>query len=484
MVVFDEAASVGGTWAKERLYPGLKTNNLLGSYEFSHFPMTPGRFDVQEGHHIPGQAVHEYLTQFAEQFDLSSRLQLRQRVETAELLDNGSWSLRIISTDPGPGTESRTVVTKRLVVATGLTSKPFIPKFAGDQEFNRPLFHAKELRDRTGEIEKARSVVVLGGNKSAWDTCFFAANSGAHVHMVMRPDGGGPSWVWPVVFSPFNISVQRLATTRFFTWFDPCIWGESRGAVAWIRWALHGTRLGRAVVSKFWNTLQGYAQRAHGYDGHPETQKLRPWVDPFWMGNSLSIHNYASSWFELVREGKITVHIAGVSSLSDGSVHLSNGEILGVDAFVCCTGWATEPAIRFLPEDLKPALGLQRSDSIEEQKMRDEARAEIFSRLPALRAAPTRRLPPGTSIPADKEASVPRGPASGYQHYRFLVPPEARVLEQRNIAFIGSHLALSAIMIAQLQALWITAYFMDKLPHLMANTLDHDREVWPNWVLD
>lgn len=473
MAIFDEAASVGGTWAKERLYPGLKTNNLLGSYEFSDFPMTPGRFDVKEGHHIPGHAVHEYLSQFAEHFRLSSRLEMRQRVETAELLEDGSWSLRVISADTGA--EPRTVITKKLVLATGLTSKPFVPKFPGEEEFNRPLFHAKELRNRAGEIEGARSVAVLGGNKSAWDTCFFAAKSGAHVHMVMRPSGGGPSWVWPVMFSPFQISVQRLATTRFFTWFDPCTWSEPKGIVGWIRSFLHGTRFGRAVVSKFWNTLQGYAQRAHRYDDHPETQKLRPWVSPFWMGNSLSIHNYTSSWFELVREGKITVHIADISSLSDGTVHLSNKENLDVDALVCCTGWATEPPVRFLPEGLNPALGLQRSNSIEEEKMREAARSEIYSRSPALRVGPDRRLPPGSSTPANKEPAAFRKPSSGYQLYRFLVPPEERLLKHRNIAFIGSHLALSAILVAQLQALWVTAYFVDELPHLTAEALDHDQ---------
>lgn len=280
-----------------------------------------------------------------------------------------------------------------------------------------------------------------------------------------------------MVFSPFQISVQRLASTRFFTWFDPCIWSESTGIVGWIRNALHGTRLGRAVVSRFWNALQGYAQRAHCYDEHPETQKLKPWVGPFWMGNSLSIHNYTSSWFELVREGKITVHIADISSLSDGTVHLSNKENLDVDAFVCCTGWATGPPVRFLPEGLKPALGLQRSNSIEEEKMRDAAQAEILSRLPALRVGPNRRLPPGTSTPpaANKESEASRRPSSGYQLYQFLVPSEERLLSQRNIAFIGSHLALNAIMIAQLQALWVTAYFLDEMPHLTANALDHDQ---------
>ncbi|KAI3396310.1 hypothetical protein diail_12332 [Diaporthe ilicicola] len=469
MAIFDEAASVGGTWAEERLYPGLRTNNFLGTYEFSDFPMTPDRFDVKEGHHIPGHAVHEYLAQFAEHFCLSSRLRLRQKVEAAELLENGSWSLRVVSADADA--EPRTVLSAKLVVATGLTSQPFMPEFPGEDGFNRPLFHAKDLRDRAGEVEKAGSIVVLGGNKSAWDTSFFAAKSGTRVHMVIRPDGGGPSWVWPVWFSPFKISVQRLAATRFFTWFDPCIWSESEGIVGWILSLLHRNRFGRAVVSKFWNTLQGYARSAHCYDDHPETQKLRPWVSPFWMGNSLSIHNYPSPWFDLVREGRIMVHIANVSSLSDGTVHLSNEENLDVDAFVCCTGWATEPPVRFLPEDQKPALGLQRSNSIEERKMREAARAEIFSRLPSVRVPPTRRLLPRTATPSSKAPVA----SPGYQLYRFLVPPDERFLRQRNIAFIGSHLALSATMIAQLQALWVTAFFIDQLPHLTADALHHDQ---------
>ncbi|CAH0055901.1 unnamed protein product [Clonostachys solani] len=475
LAIFDEAASVGGTWAKERLYPGLKTNNLLGTYEFSDFPMTPDRFDVKEGNHIPGHAVHDYLIQFADHFHLLSRLQMRQKVETAELLEDGSWSLNIMTAGATDG-KPRTIVAKKLVVATGLTSKPFMPTFEGQKDFNRPLFHAKDLRSRAGEVEQAQSVVVLGGNKSAWDTCFLAAKTGTHVHMVMRPGGGGPSWVWPVLFSPFKVSIQRLAATRFFTWFDPCIWSESGGSVGWLRRALHGTRAGRAVVSRFWNALQGYAQRAHCYDNHPETQRLKPWVNPFWMGNSLSIHNYTSPWFDLVREGKITVHIADVTSLSDGVVHLSNNEELHVDAFVCCTGWATEPPIRFLPEGLKPALGLQRGNTTNEQQMTEKARTEIFGRFPAVQASPRRCLPPGTAVPNSKATTTsPKAPSPSYRLYRFLVPSGEKFLRQRNVAFIGSHLALNATMIAQLQALWVTAFFQDELPHLTTDSVDYDQ---------
>ena len=49
IVILDYADSVGGTWASERLYPGLKTNNIVGSYEFSDFPLVPKQYGIEPG---------------------------------------------------------------------------------------------------------------------------------------------------------------------------------------------------------------------------------------------------------------------------------------------------------------------------------------------------------------------------------------------------------------------------------------------------
>jgi len=35
LLILDSASSIGGDWASHRLYPGLKSNNILGTYEFS-----------------------------------------------------------------------------------------------------------------------------------------------------------------------------------------------------------------------------------------------------------------------------------------------------------------------------------------------------------------------------------------------------------------------------------------------------------------
>ena len=47
-------------------------------------------------------------------------------------------------------------------------------------------------------------------------------------------------------------------------------------------------------------------------DGDPLLRMLRPWTSMFWMGNSLSNHNYETNWFDLVKEGRIVVHHADV----------------------------------------------------------------------------------------------------------------------------------------------------------------------------
>lgn len=84
MVIFDRAKSIGGVWATERDYPGLKTNNMLGTYEYPDFPMDPNTYGVQPGEFIPGRVVHKYLADFATAFDLVKLIRFQSRVVSAD----------------------------------------------------------------------------------------------------------------------------------------------------------------------------------------------------------------------------------------------------------------------------------------------------------------------------------------------------------------------------------------------------------------
>ncbi|KIW89296.1 uncharacterized protein Z519_10149 [Cladophialophora bantiana CBS 173.52] len=468
MLIIDSAKSIGGTWAKERLYPGLKTNNIIGSYEFGDFPMTPEKFGVKAGQHIPGAVVHEYLCQFAEKFGLVSRMRLQTKVETAELQETGEWLLQVRGENTGNDGPS-SLRAMRLVVATGLTSEPYVPNYAGREQFTGNFFHSRQLRDRAQDIRTSEEVVVVGANKSAWDVCYSAATSGAHVSMVIRPEGGGPSWVWPVMFSPFKLSLQRMATTRFFTLFEPCIWAESSGFNL-ARRLLHRTWLGRQLVRLFWKILSNPVLSANGYHTHPELRKLKPWTSMFWMGNSLGVHNYDRNWFEFVKQGRITVHVADITSLAGNKVQLSNGEVLLADTFVCCTGWRVVPPIRFMPPNAAAQLGLPGQDTAGIKYLVRKAEEEIYRTVPELRSGPLRVLPEASAPVSVSGKTLAHRP---YRLYRFMIPPAKAFLDQRNIAFIGAHLALNATTVAQAQALWITAFFQREIPKLKPSSITY-----------
>ncbi|ETN44616.1 uncharacterized protein HMPREF1541_10286 [Cyphellophora europaea CBS 101466] len=478
LLIIDSAVSIGGVWAKERLYPGLKTNNLVGSYEFSDYALDPARYGLKPGQHIPGTVVHSYLSDFALHFNLMQHIRLNTYLETAELSATGSWLLTLTKTDP-PSHSGTTLTTRRLTLATGLTSLPNMPTFPAQDTFDRPILHSLHLRQSSRLISTATSVAVLGGNKSAFDTAYSAATSGSEVHMIMRPSGGGPSWVWPVAITPWKLSVQRMATTRLFTAFDPTpsVHGWTWSAV---RYLLQRTWIGHnLIVAAFWWVVGWSIIRANGYDDPscPELRKLKPWTGVKWMGNSLSIHNYPTNFFDLVREGRVRVHIADITRLSQHAVHLSDGDALeNLDALVCCTGWQVKPSVRFFPETLVPHLGLpgvpNPSITVEDITAADR---EILRQTPMLRRAPVRTLPhpiktptplppPGAHKRHGEAPPSPGTPAAPWRLYHHLVPIPSSENPHHNVAFLGTHLSVAATLVAQAQALWLTAYFLQPSP--------------------
>ncbi|TGJ85599.1 hypothetical protein E0Z10_g3178 [Xylaria hypoxylon] len=492
LIILDEGRSIGGTWSAERLYSGLKTNNVVGSYEFSDFPMELERYGLEPGQHIPGFVVHEYLTDFARHFGLDKLLFPQTRVETAFLQEDGTWELdyKRVCKD-GPRAEKLTC--DKLVIATGLTSEARMPTFPGSPNFLGPVFHAKDLHRRSQDLRGCQEVVVIGGNKSAWDVCYSVATTGARAHMVIRRSGGGPSWVWrPIYLFGVKLTLARLSSTRLFSWFDPSPFGSSFSLA---RRFLHETTLGAWLVCVFWAVLDFFAAAATGYDDS-RLRMLRPWTSTFWMGNSLSIHNYETDWFDLVREGRIVVHHADVTSLGETTAELSDGSKLNADAVVCCTGWKCTPPILFKPEGISEEIGLPRevlsqtsqngfyapqnekiNDNQYHQYQRDQnlrswAHAQIRARCTQLGFSPRRILPGddetrtkwGFTLKLHSNTLPPvEFKETPYQLHRFLVPSSPRFIGLRNIAFIGMHRSVHAVIVAQAQALWITAFIERRL---------------------
>lgn len=424
----------------------------------------------QTGAHILGEGVHKYFCQAVRHFDLERFLLLRTKVETATLHDDDLWELSCSST-LSSGSKS-TLLTRKLVIATGLTSEPYMPSFEGQDTFQGLRIHSKELKPRAEDLSKCQNVVVIGGNKSAWDVCYSVARRGGKAHMVMRPSGGGPGWVWPRRFKWFGwqTSLPKLTVTRIFGLFDPWPFVDRGSIWSSARDFLHQSKLGLMVTNTFWRLLGQHLCRLNGYRDHPGTEKLEPWASTYWMGNSLSTLNYPSDWFEFARSDHIQIHHADVICLSEDSIKMTDGDVENVDALICCTGWNALPPIDFQPIEIRESLGLSQKELESEIMLAQNARSWILDKRPYLRK-PSRL----TQIPQREKEATPSGTTTPYRLYRFVVPSNERLLEARNLAFIGIDFSLLTVLLAQVQALWITAFFKDKLSHVRSSGTEYQQ---------
>ncbi|OCT52437.1 Flavin-binding monooxygenase-like family protein [Cladophialophora carrionii] len=465
VAVLEANTSVGGVWAQDRLYPGLKSNNMLGTYEYPDFPMNQDNYGVKPGEHIPGTVLHRYLTDYAEKFGVLERTRFNTRVDSVEPTKDGGWLLKTSSPSSVSATaasseqEISTFETKKLIVATGLTSQPYIPDLPGMENFEGPLFHARDFAKKADTIAAAKSAVVVGGAKSAWDVAYAYATAGVQVDMVIRESGRGPVWMAPPYVTPLKKWLEKLVHTRFLTWLSPCIWGAEDG-YSGIRNFLHSTFLGRGIVSTFWKILASDVIALNKYDSHPELKKLKPWDPAFYVGSSLSIHNYPTSFFDLVREGKVRVHIDEVVGFGPHSVSLKSGDTLRPDVVVLATGWKKEPTLQFVAGS-EADVGLHHSPA-DLEDLAKEADREILRKLPSLNAQPQRRH--------ELEEKLSERMHQPLRMYRFTVPPA--MVPKQNIAFAGMLSCITTSTVATVQALWICAFFDGNLSRLPSSQDD------------
>lgn len=167
---------------------------MLGTYEYSDFPMDTQTYGVKPGEHIPGHVVHRYLTNYAETFGIYNKIQFNTKIESAEHRKSGRWVLTVSRDTADGNTQHSRISTSKLIVATGLTSEAFIPKFEGSEEFEAPLFHSKQFLKYADSLDTTKSVCVFGGTKSAWDVVYQYATRGVNVDWVIRESGHGPTW--------------------------------------------------------------------------------------------------------------------------------------------------------------------------------------------------------------------------------------------------------------------------------------------------
>lgn len=492
LLILDLNASVGGVWAKEKMYPRLRSNNLLGTLEFTDFPMHAG-FGVKKEEHIPGETLHKYLRQYAEKFDLLRRITFNTKVRTAEKVEEG-WRLQTSTWEPAiPGehekkSQDQTIFCKKLIVATGVASTPLPLHIRGSESFEAPITTFGSLATSGPPLladPSIKSVTVVGGSKAAYDCVYLFASGGKRVDWIIRRSGHGPTYMARphVYLGPFRRWLEKLTSTRVMTWFSPCIWGDADG-FGYVRSLLHGTRWGRWAVDALWAKLRSDLLVQTGLDGKEELRALIPDEDVFWYATELGILNYPTDIHDFVTAGQVKVHRQDIARLvGKGRVAFTDGTSLNTDALVCVTGWEWRSTIGFLPKIMHAQWGLPSKDFTRTQRevwdiLDRRADVEILQRFPRLARRPERDIQrnhlqmhrPGGGLEGDevKEEDTP------WRLWRAMVPPEMTNGSDQSLIFLGFFVTLQGALRAEISSLWAFAWLNGRLEKpAMRLSIDH-----------
>jgi cation diffusion facilitator CzcD-associated flavoprotein CzcO len=149
--VLERAANVGETW--RNLYPSLRLNTtrwysyLPGKTFPWHYPIFP-----------TGKQYHQYLVDYAAEFDLNRHIQFGVTVERLSRTDDGAW--RVEST---AGVETVPVV----VSATGRYGAPKMPDIPGLETFEGTALHGHDYHGP--EPFAGKRVMVVGNGPTGVD---------------------------------------------------------------------------------------------------------------------------------------------------------------------------------------------------------------------------------------------------------------------------------------------------------------------------
>ena len=486
LTVIDARHTIGGVWAEEQVYAGLSSNNLRGTYEYTDLPMDDS-FGVKQDEHIPGKILHEYLDNYAKEFDLKRRIQLHTKVKVAEKIQDG-WDLQLEDVTSkghilnGENKAAHSVPAQwhiscaKLVVATGLMSVPKPIYFKGLENFTGPVFNFADYALEAPKIyehDAIKNVTVMGSGKSASDCVYLMAAHGKSVNWIIRASGHGPCYIAPayIYLGPFRRWLEKLLSTRIFTLFSPIIWDEADG-FGFVRSLLHGTTLGRWVVDRFWDKLSSDVIDQTHLAKHPETKKLLPTQNTFWCGLTIAILNYPTDFLELMKSGQVKVIREDVECIEDGrTIRFKGGSMVQTDALVCSMGWKFEPSIEFRPKGMHADLGIPSANLTRTQKEvwdRLNARAdlEIFKRFPRLKSGPKIDPDPlvAPQILPKSEVAVAAAPGvaeiSSWRLWRGIAPP---AVTTRDLVFLGLVQTAQGALRSEISSIWAYAYMYDKL---------------------
>jgi cation diffusion facilitator CzcD-associated flavoprotein CzcO len=305
LVVFEQAAGVGGTWW-HNTYPGAACDVMAHLYSFSFAPK------ADWSRHYADQAeILGYFEDCARRFDVERRIRCNTAVRSVTWDDaRSSWQLR---TAEGDEHEADVVIG-----AQGMFNLPAWPEIPGLERFGGQVFHTARW-DHSVDLA-GREVAVIGSAASAVQCIPQIAKVASHLSVYQRT----ANWVLPKDDAPYDD--EELARFRS----DPASVAHRRQRLydryeEWI--ALDNP----AILER----LEAVGRAALLVVEDPELRaKLEP-VGPFGCKRPL----LSDDFYPTFNRPNVELVTEGISEITSSGIVTADGTTRPADVIVCATGF-------------------------------------------------------------------------------------------------------------------------------------------------
>ncbi|PWW77783.1 FAD/NAD(P)-binding domain-containing protein [Tuber magnatum] len=453
LTILESESTIGGSWAKSRIYPDLTAQQPFGAYEFPDQSIpTAG---LGESDFIPAGAIHQHIEEYAKEYGVYDCIKFNTTVTKIRRAEDGiRW---IVWMDDGKDM----LVADKLVIATGLTSNPMIPEIS-TEKFEKEVFHTQDLGKKHEHLlsDAVKTVTVYGGGKSAMDAVHMCTKAGKRVHWVIRTSQNGVQPFFPGKF--LGMSSSDVTTARFGIMQHPALLDTSSRSYKFF----HSGRnpIGYYLHWLYWNVVSKMLLKRTGYLKSENMGKLRPELEDhhaWWVNGFPGIVTHPEV-VDRIHEGKIvTVHRQSITSLSGDKVILEAGE-LQTDVLI----WATGYEIQVNPFSIEDSIALGIPIPV------SQAPASVQKRwddLESVAEAEVVRLFPRLANPPKVTSHEPK--YTPYRLYRSIVPLAClqRDVPDRSLVFAGTLSAASSAIMFTVVSLWAVAWMTGNVDVVLSN---------------
>ncbi|MGV0737433.1 NAD(P)/FAD-dependent oxidoreductase [Mycobacterium syngnathidarum] len=316
--VLEGRDSIGGTWSLHQ-YPGIRSDSDMPTFGYGFKPWTH-RKAIADGH-----IILDYLQQTIDEFGLGEHIRFGHKVQNANFdTAQGRWTLT--TTHPTTG-QTTTFTSRFLFLGTGYYDydRPFIPEFAGREDFDGQIVHPQHWPvdlDYTG-----KRVVVIGSGATAVTLIPSMADKTAHITMLQR----SPSYVFSIPASDpiANVLNRTLGHKRASKVIRRKNVALGRGLFkACERWP----KLMRKLLISY---VRMQLPKHFDVDTH-FTPRYNPWEQRLAMVPNGDL-------FKTISAGKASVVTDRIDRFTKTGILLESGQELAADIIVTATGLNMSP---------------------------------------------------------------------------------------------------------------------------------------------